>query len=123
MLAKPRIMAKITFLSPEEGGRSQPAFNFPNYRPHVVVGDPAQRKAVFAEDGRTVDENYLGVNFMGSGTVMTLGHECEVELELVYFPHVDYSELKRGATFTIREGAKVVGYGEVQRDPWDALLK
>ncbi len=119
MKSKPRVTALVTFHLTEEGGRSQPAFDLPNYRPHIVVGDPAQRGALLAEDGRTSEEDYLGVNFTGSGAVLTLGQQFEVELELAYFPEVDYSGLKHGATFTLREGGRVVGYGEVKRDPWD----
>ncbi len=38
-----------------------------------------------------------------------------VELALIYNPHPAYESLVPGATFTIREGAKVVGYGQVKR--------
>jgi len=32
---------------------------------------------------------------------------------LVYFPEVSYSHVEEGATFTIREGSRVVGHGVV----------
>jgi hypothetical protein len=32
---------------------------------------------------------------------------------LMYWPHPVYESLVAGATFTIREGAQVVGYGRV----------
>jgi hypothetical protein len=37
------------------------------------------------------------------------------ELVLVYWPHPVYESLVPGATFTIREGAQVVGYGQVRK--------
>ena len=36
-----------------------------------------------------------------------------VTLELMYHPRVCYSDVVPGATFTIREGGRVVGYGRV----------
>jgi hypothetical protein len=55
----------------------------------------------------------LGVTFTGDGQELSVGVEHSVTLLLVYFPDVDYTGLIPGATFTIREGGKVVGFGEV----------
>jgi hypothetical protein len=114
-----QIAAKVTFLTTEQGGREHAAWNSRKYRPHVVVGDPTQRQAETAEDGRTLTEQYLGVCFTGNGEVMTQGIEHEVSLLLAYYPAVEYEALVRGATFTVREGGKVVGYGEVVESPFD----
>ena len=43
------VEAEITFLSPSEGGRTDPPILLsPNgtYRPHIVIGNPNQRKAI-----------------------------------------------------------------------------
>jgi hypothetical protein len=38
-----------------------------------------------------------------------------VVLTLMYFPHRMYDKLTAGATFTVREGSKIVGHGEIRR--------
>ncbi len=118
MTVKPRIAVSVTFLTMREGGRKAPPHNSPKYRPHIVIGDPTQRKAQYAEDGRTLIERYLGVQFTGQGEAIPVGCAYEASLDLPYYPDVSYRELERGATFTIREGARVVGFGEVKNDPW-----
>ena len=120
MSEKPRIQARVTLLTPQEGGRSKPSFDFQQYRPHIVIGNPSQREALVSSDGHSLVEEYLGIRFTGNGNELTLGEEFAVELELAYFPDVDYSGLRAGATFTIREGGTVVGFGEVERGPWEA---
>jgi hypothetical protein len=107
------IDASVTFLSAEEGGRSHPALNNPRYRPHLVVGDPTQRIALLADDQRTLTEDYLGVWFCGDGGALLPGRSYNVTLRLLYYPHPAYDALVTDVTFTIREGAKVVGFGRV----------
>jgi hypothetical protein len=110
----PRITVDVTFLSSSEGGRSKAARNSPQYRPHLVVGDPAQRVALTAADGRTLLEDYLGVCFAGDGEELLPGQRYEIDLLLVYAPQVNYDALRPGASFTIREGGRVVGFGSVR---------
>lgn len=55
----------------------------------------------------------MGVHFTGGGERLQQGDEQKVTLVLMYFPEVDYSTLEAGATFTIREGGTVVGFGVV----------
>jgi hypothetical protein len=45
---QPRIQVEITFLSSSESSRNAPSTNLSDgkYRPHLVVGDPNQRKAL-----------------------------------------------------------------------------
>jgi hypothetical protein len=109
----PTIAARVTFLSPREGGRQFPAANHQEYRPHVVVGDPTQRKALTAKDGRTLIEEYLGVCFTGDGRKFLPGRTYDVTLKLIYHPQVNYDALTSNATFTIREGGTIVGFGKV----------
>ncbi len=108
----------MTFLTQAEGGRKSPAWNFDRYRPHVVVGDPDQREVLLAEYGRTAVEAYLGVCFDGDGEEMLPGKQYEVSLLLLYFGAVEYEELVSGAAFTIREGHRIVGFGEVLESPF-----
>lgn len=107
-----QIHAHVTFLTAAEGGRQSPLVASDRYRPHIVVGDPDQRRAAVDADG-VGTEDYLGVQFVGSGLPMAPGTAYEVPLVLLYYPRVDYSALTIGATFTLREGGRVVGYGEV----------
>jgi hypothetical protein len=37
------------------------------------------------------------------------------EFVLMYYPQPEHESVVPGATFTIREGAKVVGHGQVKR--------
>ncbi|WP_277372346.1 hypothetical protein [Pseudomonas sp. AA-38] len=90
----------ITFTSPGNGGREHPP-DLRNglYRPHIVV------------DGRPRDE-YLGVLFMGCSVAPEFGVEVLVTVRLPY-EQVDYSPLKVGASFVIKEGGREVGSGRV----------
>lgn len=109
----PVIECLVTFLPESEGGRrSAPAFTT-IYRPHVVVGNPTQRKAIIKN--RMLQEEYLGVVFLSGQSPFEFNKPLFVQLGLMYYPNVDYSQLVLGATFTIREGGNIVGYGEVVR--------
>ncbi|MEQ8836540.1 MAG: hypothetical protein RID07_07020, partial [Lacipirellulaceae bacterium] len=109
------VIAKVTFLKTEEGGRQKaPAFRTSHkYFPHVVVQSPDAREATRDENGYLV-EDYLGVQFIDDPNDYELGQTAEVKLLLFYHPRVDYSKLVPDATFTIREGGKIVGFGAVQ---------
>ena len=84
------------------------------YRPHLVVGDPTQRHAIVAEDNR-LTEDYLGVAFHQGPVDASVGTEMKVILTLMYYPRLSYEVPKPGVTFTIREGARIVGFGSVLR--------
>ena len=113
-MGEPEVVARVTFLAPDEGGRPVPAHDSPLYRPHIVIGDPGQREALYVQGhGRLGAETYLGVCFTGDGRLLAVGVPAVVRLRLMYFPKVDYSTVVPGATFTIREGGRVVGYGDI----------
>jgi hypothetical protein len=76
----------------------------------LVVGDPTQRTAVEGDGDR-----FIGVAFDDGPTIPEVGAEMMVVLTLLYFPHPIYEQLKPGVTFTVREGARIVGYGTVHR--------
>jgi hypothetical protein len=44
---------------------------------------------------------------------MSPGDSAEVSLALMYFPDDAYDEVQPGATFTLREGPLIVGFGVV----------
>lgn len=110
-----RIEAEVTFLHESEGGRKEPPSHLSGggYRPHLVVGDPNQRRAITI--GNEIQETYLGVAFLSGPEKVEPGESFIAELVLMYWPHPMYDSLVPGATFTIREGAQVVGYGQVKR--------
>jgi hypothetical protein len=114
IMSQPRIEAQINFLSPSEGGRSELPTDFSDakYRPHVVVGDPNQRKALLVNN--VAQETYLGVAFVDGPSNVVAGESFLAGLALMYWPNISYDSLVSGATFTIREGPHIVGFGSVQ---------
>jgi len=110
------IQANVTFLGDREGGRNTPlSLSSPeSYRPHLVVGDPNQRMAIVREDNANT-EQYLGVCFLSGPQLVTPGTQFNATIGLLYYPDVAYSSLVEGATFTIREGGRIVGCGTVTR--------
>ncbi len=83
------------------------------YMPHIVIQSADVR--VPSMNGRTLLDDYLGVRFLSGPPIVTLGSHCDCELELMYDGNVDYRAVQNGATFTIREGGKIVGFGSVSR--------
>ena len=114
----PTIKAKITFLSEKEVGRPQmPEVNKTSrYMPHLVVQDSDIRNAIIRNTKlhpNELIEEYLGVAFVSGPTPIISDKEGVYELALMYYPKVSYEKLIKGVTFTVREGARVVGFGEV----------
>lgn len=109
------IEAKVTFLSAGDGGRDHPAKNSSLYRAYLVVSDPNRRVACKAGENRTLTEDYLAVSFSGEGGPMLPNQPYDVRILLIFYPHPAYGALVSGATFTIREGPKIVGYGRVAK--------
>jgi translation elongation factor EF-Tu-like GTPase len=109
---RPTVTAEITFLTESEGGRRTAPILTPQYRPHIVIQSPEVRRALDDDDGVN-REAYLGICFLDAPIDFQPGHAAEVTLELMYHPRVDYGQVLPDATFTVREGGKVVGYGRV----------
>jgi translation elongation factor EF-Tu-like GTPase len=109
------VNAEVTFLSEADGGRNaMPHFNPPTpYRPHIVIQDSTIRAATYDERGMG-NEHYLAVEFIGGPDSSTPGTSSKVAMLLSYFPRVDYAAVQDGATFTIREGSRIVGFGVVE---------
>jgi hypothetical protein len=80
--------------------------------PHIVVGDPSQREAQIGP-GSLLTERYLGVWVKDAPDELSPGKSADVTLVLMYWPEEKYEDVSPGATFTLREGPKVVGFGQV----------
>lgn len=80
--------------------------------PHVVIGDPLQREAQ-VRSGNEMAEHYLGVWLANSPDELLPGEAADVDLVLMYWPEEQYEGLTPGATFTVREGPLIVGFGQV----------
>ena len=116
MTQKAFIEVELTLLSKEEGGREYPLFldnEEAFYRPHIVIGDPNQREPTFKQNSKFIDEEYLAVQFRPCRKVVHPGDTESLILDLIYYPQSKYEQVELGATFTLREGGFVRGYGEV----------
>ncbi|MCR4294085.1 MAG: hypothetical protein NUW21_01015 [Elusimicrobia bacterium] len=103
----PVIEAEVTFLTAEQGGRPAPLRlepGSPFYMPHLVIGDPEQRRPA----GKP-----LGVAFRRAPLSLAPGATAKVLMDLMYHPEVDYRELVPGAIFTVQEGPRIVAHGRV----------
>ena len=94
----PRVRTQLEMKCEENGGRQAPFWE--GYRPHLIP---------------ISTEDYLGVTVVNlpENHAVAPGASATVEFDLVYHPNVDYSGLRVGSEFEIREGARVVGTGEV----------
>ena len=111
----PSIEAEITFLAECNGGRKELPLNLSGgaYRPHLVVEDPNQSLTITTES--VSQRTYLGVSFVAGPEQVKSGEPFSAELALIYWLRPGYEALRPGATFTLREGAKIVGHGQVRR--------
>lgn len=95
------VTAEITFLTPEQGGRSAPPFQ--GYRPDLVVED---------DEGAELT-SYLPVALV---TIPEKRIPGEPELyELALYTPFDYSAVQEGAYFSLREGPHIIARGRVMR--------
>jgi hypothetical protein len=106
----PVVEASVTLLPELAHGRR--GLGGGGYRPHIVMGPQTQRVAI--RDGNRLTENYLGVMFVAGPDAIEPGDTADVKLALIYFPEYPYEEVQPGATFTVREGPLIVGYGVIQ---------
>ena len=106
----PVLEAKFTLLPELSHGRQ--GLSSGKYRPHIVIGPDSQRVAI--REGDRFTETYLGVMFVGGPETMEPGDAANVKLALMYFPEYPNEEVQPGATFTVREGPLIVGYGVIQ---------
>ena len=110
----PVIKATVTFLARGDGGRTRPPdLSSGQYMPHLVAQSPDVRSVQVVE-GNVIADHYLGVRFLAGPMEPRPGDPVDCEMELMYHPTVGYEALQAGATFTVREGGKIVGFGMVQ---------
>jgi hypothetical protein len=115
------IEVEVVLLSKEEGGRSTPVLPVAyggGLRPHIVLQDRCIRKAkVGMRDGHpnTILEDYLGVEFWSGPDPIPISSPFLLTMRLAYYPDLMYSGCVAGVTFTIREGGKIIGHGEIKR--------
>ena len=116
MSERTMIEVELTFRPESEGGRYIPdgILSGFTYRPHIVIGSPTQQHAVIA-DGNRLTETYLGVAFSAGPQHVELGQPCIAQAILAYWPAPEYSAVVPGATFTLREGARIVGHGRINK--------
>jgi hypothetical protein len=108
----PFVTVEVTFLPAAEGGRVQtPDLTSGRYMPHLVVQSPGVRYSILGDNHTT--EHYLGVAFLQGPPEYVAGQPARSGLALIYWPNVDYDALQPGATFTVREGPSIVGYGAI----------
>jgi len=108
------LKVKVKLFSEKNGGRHhipKDLLSTGKYRPHLVVGDPNQKVAI-VDENNVGTENYLGVTFVFQEGALEEEKEFNAIVATIY-PDVDYSSLTKGATFTVREGHKIVGNGRV----------
>jgi len=107
--------AEITFIPKSEGGRSTPPIldSDCEYRPHIVLGDPNQRKPIL--QGNEIIETYIGIAFRSHQHDVEFNKPFDAELVLIYPQPIYEKTIVEGATFTVREGGVIVGYGKVTR--------
>jgi hypothetical protein len=112
----PHLQLELTFLSPSEGGRDTPPPQIGRapgkYRPHIVIGDPNQRRPIVV--GNQGQETYLGVIFVSGPDEVRVGEPIEAAAELMYYPLREHDAVVPRTTFTLREGSRIVGYGRVK---------
>ena len=88
---------------------------YPNrarYMPQIVLGDPLQRQAV-VDSTRTCTERYLGVWVTDAPDELIPDVPVSVNLKLMYWPEEQYEGVEPGATFTLREGPNIIGFGHI----------
>ena len=57
----------------------------------------------------------VGVAFHDGPALVNTGEEVTVILSMIFYPHPVYDRLQAGISFTVWEGARIVGYGQVRR--------
>jgi hypothetical protein len=114
------IQAEVVLLTKDEGGRSTPLLPVAydgGLRPHIVLQDRSVRapKIGMRDGHQCVVDDYLSVAFWSGPSPVPIGYPFELTLLLWCHPDPMYDECVSGATFTIREGGKIIGHGQIKR--------
>jgi hypothetical protein len=118
MSAKAYIDTEIVLLSKDEGGRSTPILPIAyggGYRPHIVLQPRNTREPkIEMRDGmRCCEDPFISVAFWSGDAPIPIGSPFKTTLFLSYYPHEMYRGCVPGASFTLREGSKIIGNGEI----------
>lgn len=92
----PDFIATLRYRTAEEGGRAMPAHS--GYRPQIKFG--------FEEMQTSGQQVFIGKDTVRPGEAVT------AEITMVS-PHIFYGRLSCGMYFEFREGARVIGTGEI----------
>jgi len=123
-MARQRIVTTCRFYRPPESEAPIPdarwayektSINGSRLMPHIVVGDPSQRDA-FVDRSQHIPqltEEYLGVSFWDGDMPIEPDTDLRIEMDLLYYPNVDYRRVQVGESFTIRFGPRIVGFGKI----------
>lgn len=95
-MREPDLIAKLTYLRPEQGGRSTPAAS--GYRP--------QLKFDFTEMQTS------GQQIFADRELAYPGDELVAQVTMLS-PHFYFGKLEQGTEFEFREGARIIGTGEI----------
>lgn len=108
------VEADLTFLPPHKGAHSHlnKKLKGLGYRPHIVIGDPTQREALVGP-GNVLLETYCGVAFSHGPDHIEPTVPYQVRMVLMYWPHEICNPVVPGATFTLREGRNILGFGKI----------
>lgn len=96
------IDAEMVFFSAENEGRS--TIPMPGYMPHFVIKD---------------DTEYLGIRLIKTQDDIIFDRPTKCTIELLYYPNVDYSKLRSGVLFEVREGPKIIGSGRIISEQYE----
>ena len=116
--------SEMIFLSKSEGGRDIPdgLFQNPRYRPAIVIGDPMLRQVDDSNIERLV-KTYLLVVLVDGPQYIEHGIAVWTRMASIYYwPESHYNAAVPGATFTFREGLRIIASGTIARrwkEPYD----
>ena len=108
---------EMIFLPTSEGGRDIPEgfFQNPRYRPAIVIGDPMQRQVDTSNIGHLV-KMYLLVVLVDGPQHVEHGISVWTKMaSIFYWPESHYDAAVPGATFTFREGPRIIASGKIAR--------
>ncbi len=94
------ILTEIIFKSYENGGCVQLPTGS-GYSPYFIVEGTNQ---------------LLAVRFIDFPVNAEFEKPCNVEVELLYYPKIDYYNLTQGAKFEVKEGSKTLANGKVLKE-------
>ena len=113
--SQPRILADIVMLTASEGGRNRgiEIDAESRYMPHLAIDERSNHVARTDSNNQST-EHYMGVQFEPALSITDPATGSgQYPVRLMYHPRVDYTTLRTGATFTVREGGRIVGHGVV----------